>query len=84
LGEGGFGVKIAGRIAAIVLAAGLFVGLTAAYVHGRPPLRHRWMEEFRRRRASRPGMRDFPNFVGEFLLVGGVALVGRTVLRVRL
>jgi hypothetical protein len=72
------------RIAMIAVAASVFVGLTAVYVRYSPPERHRRFEEFRRRRPSGPAMRDSPSFVGEFLLVGGIALVGRKVLRVKL
>jgi hypothetical protein len=74
------------RIAMIAVAAAVFMGLTAAYVRYSPPPppHRRRFEEYRRRRPSGPAMRDLPSFLGEFLLVGGIALVGRKVLQVKL
>jgi hypothetical protein len=77
-------MKIVGRIVVILAMAGIFVGATAMYVHYLPPFRGQHFEGDRRRRSSLPSIKDLPGFVGQFALIGGIALVARKVLHVRL
>ena len=79
-------MKVLGRIAMIAAAAGIVVGMTAMFAHYRPRSlrRARWEDGFRTRRPAGPDTRDLSGFMGEFLLVGGIGVVGRKVLKVRL
>jgi hypothetical protein len=77
-------MKIIGRIAMILAVAGIFVGATATYVKYLPPWRGGQFEGNRKRRASEPSVKDFPGFIGQFALIGGIASAGRKILQVRL
>jgi hypothetical protein len=50
----------------------------------RPPSRHRQFESERRRRPANPQWNRLPSFLGQFLVIGLVAIAGRTILRLRL
>jgi hypothetical protein len=77
-------VKTLARIALIVLAAGLFVELTGIYADFQPRSpRLRWESE-RRRRPPEPQLDRTPSFLGEFVVIGMIALAGRKVLGLRL
>lgn len=69
------------RIAAIMLVAGLFVELTGIYADFQPLSSHlRWEPELRRR-APAPQLDRAPSFLGEFVVIGLIALAGRKILR---
>ena len=77
-------MKTLARMAMIALAAGLFVGITGVLANIQPsPPRERFELE-RRRRPSEPQWNRLPSFAGEFLLIGMIAVAGRTILRLRL
>jgi hypothetical protein len=78
-------VRVLSRLALLSLAAAAFVGLTGIYGGSvRPPLPNpRWQAE-RRHRPSAPHVSQFPEFVGEGVVLALYAVAGRIVFRLRL
>jgi hypothetical protein len=69
----------------IALAAALFAGLTGMYADSiRRDQGHRASPTELRRRPSQPHLDRLPNFLGQFVVIGLIALAGRVVLRLRL
>lgn len=76
-------MKTVGRVALIAIAAAMLCWMTGAYA-ATGPGSHRYHERNRTVRPSEPDMRRLPNFVGQFVLVGLIAVGGRVILRLRL
>lgn len=77
-------MKQLARIAIILAAAAVFVQLTALYADFRPRSPRLRFEVERRRRPSQPQWNRLPSFLGEFVVVGLIAVGGRKILRLRL
>lgn len=77
-------MKTLSRLALIALAASVFVGLTETYADFRPRSPHLRWETERRRRPSDPQLDRLPSFLGEFVVVGLIAVAGRKLFRVHL
>lgn len=78
-------VRLLSRLALLSLAAAAFAALTESYGNSlhRPLPNPQWWT-VRLQRPSAPQLRRFPEFVGEAVEFIVVAVVGRTVLRLRL
>ena len=77
-------MKTLARIAILMLLAALFVELTGIYADFQPRSSHLRWEPERRRRAPEPHLDRAPSFLGEFVVIGLIALAGRKILRLRL
>ena len=79
-------IRVGSRICILSVAAAAFAGLTEIYggsvQHPLPtPV---WQQVEREHRPSAPDVSQFPEFVGECLVVATYAVGGRIVLRLRL
>ena len=77
-------MKLLARIAMIAAVAALFIGLATVYADFRPRSPRLNFEAERRRRPSEPQWGRFPSFLGEFVVIGFIAIAGRKILRLRL
>jgi len=78
-------VRVLSRIALLSLVAAAFAVLTAIYGgSARPPLPGPRWQAGRRHRPSAPRLSQFPEFIGEGVVVAVCAVAGRLVLRLRL
>lgn len=77
-------MKLLARIAMIMAVAAVFVQLTALYADFRPRSPRLRFEMERTRRPSEPQWNRLPSFLGEFVVVGLIAVGGRKLLRLRL
>ena len=78
-------VRVLSRLAVLSLAAAALAGLTGIYGgSARPPLPNPRSQAARRHRPSAPRVSQFPEFVGEGMLVALYAVAGRMGLRLRL
>ena len=78
-------VRALSRLALLSLAAAVFVGLTGIYVNsGRSPLPDPRWQAGRNHRPSEPEVSQFPEFIGDGLLLVFFAAIGRIALRLRL
>jgi hypothetical protein len=78
-------MKLAGRVALILLTALFFIGLTTAFER----MTHIPSDDFRqsrelRRRAPEPRLARYPQVLVQFCAYVVLALIGRYVLRLRL
>jgi hypothetical protein len=77
--------RIVVRIAAIALAAALFIGLTTLYADSiRPPRDNRFQRRDARRRPPEGQLSRFPSVAQQFVLVVFAGFAGRKVLRLRI
>ena len=78
-------VRVLSRLALLSLAAAAFVGLTGIYGgSARPPLPSPRWQAARRHRPSTPQITQFPEFVGDDMMLVLFAVAGRLALRLRL
>jgi hypothetical protein len=78
-------LNLLSRIALLLLCAAAFVGLTGIYARSvRIPLPSPGWQAMRRHRPSSPQVGEFPEFLGEGLIVALFLLAGRITLRLRL
>ncbi|MEI9972162.1 MAG: hypothetical protein WDO73_08935 [Ignavibacteriota bacterium] len=77
-------MKTLRRIVVLVLAAAFFVELTAIYADFQPHSPHLRFEVERPRRSPTPQFNRLPSFLGQFAVVGLIALAGRKILGLRL
>jgi hypothetical protein len=77
-------MKLLARIAMILAVAAIFVQLTTLYADFRPRSPRLRFERERQRRPSQPQWNRLPSFLGEFVVVGLIAVGGRKILRLRL
>jgi hypothetical protein len=78
-------VRVLSRLAVLSLAAAALAGLTGIYGGStRSPLPNPQWQMGRQHRPSAPRVSQFPEFIGEGMLVALFAVVGRIGLRLRL
>jgi hypothetical protein len=78
-------VGIVSRLALLSLVATAFVGLTGIYGgSARPPLPNPQWQAGREHRPSAPQVSQFPEFIGEGMVLAIYAVAGRITFRLRL
>lgn len=77
--------RLLARVALVLLAAAVFIGLTQFYAGSmRPGSVNAYRRALRRHRPSEPQLSRFPSFLGAGMLFALIAVAGRLVFRLRL